>query len=190
MSEVQTRPAAPRGRGSIRGGRGAFSTRGGRGGSRAGHAPNGDNAPVTSIEEEEDGEIAQLKKKYGSKVDTIKEVFPGWTNEDAVLALQENDGDLDLTFDQISTGRFYNIYTVLELTTIQALSLHGVQFRRTRKINQNPNPKTLPLLLLSQKLATPALHEVDEVVSKALVEAVAVELIEVGAVAEVAVEHL
>jgi len=105
MSEVQTRPVAPRGRGSARGGRGGFSTRGGRGG-RAGHAPNGekaDDANVASIED--DSEVGQLKKKYGSKVDTIKDFFPGWTDEDAVMALEETDGNLESTVERITTGR-------------------------------------------------------------------------------------
>ena len=103
MSEVQSRPAAPRGRGSARGGRGGFGrgTRGGRG-----HATNGDkldtHAPV-SIEDE--GEVGQLKKQYGDKVTTIKEMFPDWTDEDIVFALQETDGDLMTTVDRITDGK-------------------------------------------------------------------------------------
>jgi hypothetical protein len=104
MSEVQSRPAAPRGRGSARGGRGGFSSRGGRGG--RGHATNGDKsdaAPTTSIEDE--GEVGLLKKQYGSKVSTIKEMFPGWTDEDVVFALQETDGDLETAVDRITDGK-------------------------------------------------------------------------------------
>jgi CUE domain len=103
MSEVQSRPAAPRGRGSARGGRGGFSSRG-RGG--RGHATNGDKldaAPTTSIEDE--GEVGLLKKQYGSKVSTIKEMFPGWTDEDVVFALQETDGDLETAVDRITDGK-------------------------------------------------------------------------------------
>ncbi|TVY18451.1 CUE domain-containing protein [Lachnellula arida] len=104
MSEVQSRPTAPRGRGSARGGRGgAYSSRGGRGG--RGHATNGDKAestPAVSIEDE--GEVGQLKKKYGSKVSTIKEMFPDWTDEDVVFALQETNGDLETTVDHITNG--------------------------------------------------------------------------------------
>ena len=103
MSEVHSRPSAPRGRGSARGGRGGFSSRG-RGG--RGHATNGDKTdttPTTSIEDE--GEVGQLKKKYGSKVGTIKELFPDWTDEDVVFALQETDGDLETTVERISDGK-------------------------------------------------------------------------------------
>ncbi|PBP24652.1 hypothetical protein BUE80_DR004513 [Diplocarpon rosae] len=102
MSEVQSRPAAPRGRGSARGGRGGFSTRG-RGGAR-GHANNGDKLDSTSTSIEDDGEVGQLKKKYSSKVTTIKEMFPDWTDEDIVFALQETDGDLEVTVDRITDG--------------------------------------------------------------------------------------
>jgi hypothetical protein len=46
-----------------------------------------------------------LKKQYGSKVSTIKEMFPGWTDEDVVFALQETDGDLETTVDRITDGK-------------------------------------------------------------------------------------
>lgn len=104
MSEVQSRPSAPRGRSSARGGRAGFGSRGGRGG--RGHATNGDkveNLPPTTIED--DGEVGQLKKQYGSKVGTIKEMFPDWTDEDAVFALQETDGDLATTVERITEGK-------------------------------------------------------------------------------------
>jgi hypothetical protein len=102
MSEVQSRPAAPRGRGSVRGGRGGYSSRGGRGGRS--HATNGDKLDAPSIED--DGEVGQLKKQYGSKVSTIKEMFPDWTDEDVVFALKETDGDLESTVDRITDGEF------------------------------------------------------------------------------------
>merc|ERR1712225_142728 len=46
----------------------------------------------------------QLKKMDGSKVTTIKEMFPDWTDEDVVFALQETDGDLETTVDRITDG--------------------------------------------------------------------------------------
>lgn len=103
MSEVQSRPAATRGRGSSSRGRGGFSSRGGRGGR---HATNGDKIGDSSHapSNEDEGEIGQLKKQYGSKVSTIKELFPDWTDEDVVYALQETDGDLETTVERISDG--------------------------------------------------------------------------------------
>ncbi|TVY27470.1 CUE domain-containing protein [Lachnellula hyalina] len=102
MSEVQSRPTAPRGRGSARGGRGGYSSRGARGG--RGHATNGDKAESTAISIADGGEVGQLKKQYGSKVSTIKEMFPDWTDEDVVFALQETNGDLETTVDHITDG--------------------------------------------------------------------------------------
>jgi len=101
MSEAQSRPAAPRGRGSARGGRGGFSSRGGRGGRS--NATNGDKREPTATED--DAQVAQLKKMYGSKVSTIKEMFPDWTDEDIVFALQETEGDLETTVERISDGK-------------------------------------------------------------------------------------
>lgn len=102
MSEVQTRPSGPRGRGSARGGRGGYSSRGGRAGHRHmnGEKPNVEPEPTY----EDEGEIGQLKKQYGSKVNTVQELFPDWTDEDIVFALEETDGDLASTIDRISEG--------------------------------------------------------------------------------------
>lgn len=111
MSEVQSRPSAPRGRGSARGGRGGYSSRGGRGGRS--HATNGDKAEHTAATSIEDaGEVGQLKKQYGSKVTTIKEMFPDWTDEDIVFALQETDGDLETTVGRITDGKALSIHSV------------------------------------------------------------------------------
>jgi hypothetical protein len=95
MSEVQSRPA--------RGGRGRG--RGGFRGSARSHASNGhDSAPATTTED--NGEVAQLKKKYSDQVTTIQEMFPDWTDADVVFALQENDGDLMTTADGITDGTY------------------------------------------------------------------------------------
>ena len=102
MSEVQPRPSAPRGRGSGRGGRGGYSSRGGRSGPRP---TNGEKVDVsTKPSYEDEGELGQLKKQYASKLSTIKEMFPDWTDEDIVFALQETDGDLEGTIDRMSEG--------------------------------------------------------------------------------------
>lgn len=104
MSEAQSRPSNPRGRGSSRGtGRGGYSSRGGRGGNRQ---TNGTKPEVVvdTPTSEDDGEIGQLKKAYAPKVNTVQEMFPDWTDEDIVYALQENDGDLETTIERISEG--------------------------------------------------------------------------------------
>lgn len=102
MSEVKSRPSVPRGRGSGRGGRGSYNTRGGRGVSRQ---TNGENSAIVEVPSYEDeGELGQLKRQYASKLSTMKEMFPDWTDEDLVFALQETDGNLENTIERISDG--------------------------------------------------------------------------------------
>jgi hypothetical protein len=107
MSEVTSRPPAPaRGRGSGRGARGGFSNRGGRAASR-GHATNGDkDGPTdsTTLSTEDEGEIGQLRKQYGSKTGLIKEMFPDWSEVDILFALYETEGDENLTVTRIAEG--------------------------------------------------------------------------------------
>lgn len=114
MSEVQSRPVNHRGRGSSRGStrggsRGyAFSSRGGlRGGrgGRAGLTANGNKADGVSLLPIEDvTEAGLLKKKHGKKLEIVREFFPEWTDEDAVMALEETDGDLESTILRITDG--------------------------------------------------------------------------------------
>ena len=103
MSEVNTRPLGPRGRGTSRGGgRGSFSNRGGRGGSRATNGAQ--QEAVGAPSREEDGDIGELKSKYAGKIEPIKEMFPDWTEQDIAFALDETSGDLEGTVERISEG--------------------------------------------------------------------------------------
>ena len=104
MSEVKSRPSIPRGRGSGRG-RGGYSSRGGRSGSRQANGHKEEVPAETPYEDQ--GELGQLKKMYASKLSTIKEMFPDWTDEDLVFALQETSGDLERTIDRISEGTYF-----------------------------------------------------------------------------------
>lgn len=104
MSEVQSRPSAPRGRGSARGGRGGYSSRGGRGGSRSSNKIDTTEnvAPASSYEDE--GEIGQLKKRHSSNLPPLKELFPDWTEDDLVFALEDANGDLESAIERITEG--------------------------------------------------------------------------------------
>jgi hypothetical protein len=104
MSEVQSRPTGSRGRGSFRGGRGGF--RGGRGGSKTHKSEDQENVPPSSVAEQ--GEVGELKKQYGSKVSTLRELFPDWSDEDLVYALKETDGDLESAIDRMSSGQYFS----------------------------------------------------------------------------------
>ncbi|GFF97060.1 CUE domain-containing protein C354.10 [Aspergillus udagawae] len=112
MSEVQTRPSASRGRVSARGGRGGYSSRGGRGGSRSAKA---DTSDQTTFEDE--GEIGQMKKKYSNDLPTLKELFPDWTDEDLVFALEDADGVLEDAIERITEGNVSQWGEVKKKTT-------------------------------------------------------------------------
>jgi hypothetical protein len=156
MSEVQSRPAASRGRGSARGGRGSFSSRGGRGGRS--HTTNGDKPDTTAASIEDDGEVGQLKKQYGGRVATIKEMFPDWTDEDIVFALQETNGDLETTVDRITDGMYCPLDPATQLGSPycaytsrsradnlrQDQSHNGERFRRRRRTGLDPRLRTPP----------------------------------------------
>lgn len=105
-SEVQSRPAASRGRGAGRGGRGGHSRGGARQQARSPGATNGDAKHFDSLDSVEDeGEIGELKKRYGAKTSLIKEMFPDWSDVDILFALQETDGDENLTVTRIAEGK-------------------------------------------------------------------------------------
>ncbi|KAI9497842.1 hypothetical protein BDB00DRAFT_802119 [Zychaea mexicana] len=48
--------------------------------------------------------VKKLKSKYASKLSTLKELFEDWSDEDLLFALQDADGDLELTIERISAG--------------------------------------------------------------------------------------
>ena len=101
MSESQSRPSAPRGRGSGRGGRGGYqSSRGGR--PKQANGETVESVPTISYDDQ--GEIGQLKKKYASSLTTIKEMFPDWTEDDIVFALEESNGDMERTVERMTEG--------------------------------------------------------------------------------------
>ncbi|OTA93572.1 hypothetical protein M434DRAFT_290235 [Hypoxylon sp. CO27-5] len=102
MAEVQARSQAPssRGRGGGRGGRGGFASRG-----STNRRTNGDKlttADATTLDD--DGDVSQLRKQYGGKLDTIKELFPNWSDADILYALKETDGDVEVTATRIADG--------------------------------------------------------------------------------------
>jgi hypothetical protein len=99
MSDVQSRPAA-RGRSSARGGRGA--TYGSRG-PRANNQTNGGLAPNDTSAD--DGELAELKRRYASELTILKDMFVDWTDEDLIVAIEESDGDIQATVEKITEGK-------------------------------------------------------------------------------------
>ncbi len=110
MSEVQSRPSVPRGRGPSRAGRGSHAS---RAGARSSDRPvNGEVLQaIPNVSLDDQGELGQLKKQYMSQLDTLKELFPDWTDDDLVFALQETDGDLQSTIERITEGIVARLYT-------------------------------------------------------------------------------
>jgi len=93
-----TRGSTSRPRGSAR-----------RGGpNRAGISKSPDTSDWATAQEEPETseEVAQLKSKYATQLKALKEIFPDWTAEDLVYALQEVDGDISLATDRIAGGKF------------------------------------------------------------------------------------
>ena len=105
MSEVRSRPSGSRGRGGGRGNRGGYGSRGGRGTNRPTNGDAGESASALTSEEE--GELGELKRIHSSKLTTIKEMFPNWTDEDIVFALEETNGSLEATIERISEGELF-----------------------------------------------------------------------------------
>lgn len=102
MAETQPRPSGTRGRGSTRG-RGGYSSRGGgRSASKSANTASAQESFVDPLEEE--SELGQLKKKYNTQLNQLKELFPDWTLDDLVFALQETDGDVETTVERITDG--------------------------------------------------------------------------------------
>jgi hypothetical protein len=61
-----------------------------------------DNASTDTSEE-----VTQLKAKYSNELKSLKEIFPDWTAEDLVFALQEVDGNIELATDRIAGGLLF-----------------------------------------------------------------------------------
>ncbi|KAI8390834.1 uncharacterized protein BYT42DRAFT_171536 [Radiomyces spectabilis] len=61
-------------------------------------------APRPSASTTESNDIKKLKSKYGSSLATLKELFHTWSDEDLLFAIQDAEGDLELTIDRITEG--------------------------------------------------------------------------------------
>ncbi|KAI1323025.1 hypothetical protein F5Y16DRAFT_384951 [Xylariaceae sp. FL0255] len=102
MAEVQARSqtSTGRGRGGSRGGRGGFANR-----SANTRRTTGDkNTSAELSATDDDGDIALLRKQYGNKLSTIKELFEDWSDADILYALKETDGDVEVTATRIAEG--------------------------------------------------------------------------------------
>jgi hypothetical protein len=106
---------------------------------------------VPSIEDE--GEVGALKKKYGSKIAVIKEMFPDWSEVDILYAMQECDGDESIAVTRIAEGTFVFLLLRMRLFAwqdfhIQLLLASGTS--RAPELQQGQcRPRQLPLRKVS-----------------------------------------
>lgn len=85
-----TASAGSRGRGSRRGG-------------RPGGAKGAINAAAAQPDDSE--EVRKLRAKYADKLALLRELFPDWTDEDLLYALQDAGGEVELAVGRISEGK-------------------------------------------------------------------------------------
>ncbi|BGP38405.1 RNAPII degradation factor [Rhodotorula kratochvilovae] len=80
--------------------RGSGRPRRGRGGiSAVVPAPS-----ARDLDQDEPEEVRALRAKFGAKLATAKELFPDWTDEDVLYALNEANGDLEVCIVRMSEG--------------------------------------------------------------------------------------
>jgi hypothetical protein len=104
-----TQPAAAPPTGPRRGGR--------RGGGGAGRASKGGSLSAAAAQPDDTEEVRRLRAKYADKLSLLRELFPDWTDEDLLFALQEAGGDLELAVGRISEGECFFVDTVLKALT-------------------------------------------------------------------------
>lgn len=54
-----------------------------------------------------------MKKKYSSTLPMLKEMFPDWTDDDLVFALEDADGDVGDAAGHITEGLYRSSYGLL-----------------------------------------------------------------------------
>jgi hypothetical protein len=106
---------------------------------------------------EDQGEVGELKRKFGDKIPFLREICPGWSDEDLVFALEETKGDVEAAVDRISSGMFDKPDSFAEsiwLTRYQVQSHNGVRSRRS-------NPKRKMQLSLAMEAPLEVVVAVD-----------------------------
>lgn len=58
----------------------------------------------SGLSSSEQNDMKKLKSKHASKLNTLKELFTDWSDEDLLFAIEEANGDLEVAVDRISEG--------------------------------------------------------------------------------------
>jgi CUE domain len=82
-------------------------------------------------------EVAHLKIKYANQLKLLRDIFPDWTAEDLVFALQEVDGDSALATVRIAGGR-----PPPSLNGLIIFVGHATQWGQVKKKSLKDKPKT------------------------------------------------
>jgi CUE domain len=67
-------------------------------------APAEAAVPLTTSATTDSDETRALRRKYGDKLATLKELFPNWTEEDILSVLSDVNGSLEVAVGRISEG--------------------------------------------------------------------------------------
>ncbi|PWA01730.1 hypothetical protein BB558_002146 [Smittium angustum] len=65
-------------------------------------SPNIQNQSLSGLSQAD--HTIELKRKYNSQISTLAEVFPNWSEPDLIYALEEAEGDLEITIARITDG--------------------------------------------------------------------------------------
>ncbi|CAI4217146.1 unnamed protein product [Parascedosporium putredinis] len=89
---------------------------------------------------DEDGDIAELRKLYGSKVRPIKDMFEGWSEVDILYALQEAEGDEGLAVERIAHGAVSQWGEVSKSKKTRSKPKDAVSASATADTHSGPRP--------------------------------------------------
>jgi hypothetical protein len=62
--------------------------------------------PSSKKPKEESDHLKAMRQSFRRQLSSLKEMFPGWTEEDLLHTLIETEGDVELAVGRISEGNF------------------------------------------------------------------------------------
>jgi hypothetical protein len=76
-----------------------------------------------------DAESQALKSKYSKQLETLRELFPDWKDEDLLPVLAETEGSLEEAIERISSGKHYLILPSFFFLITATISLWNFFFQ-------------------------------------------------------------
>ncbi|KAF8310741.1 hypothetical protein DL93DRAFT_2084122 [Clavulina sp. PMI_390] len=86
------------------------AVRSSRGGPHRSSRPQESNSSPAAVatNANESEELRALRAKFGSKLKTLKELFPTWSDEDLLSTLNDVNGSVETAVGHISEGAYSN----------------------------------------------------------------------------------